>query len=108
MHAGKDVFIPRIPIIPSDLDLPFKFCRLQFPVRPAFAITINKSQGQTLGHVGIYLKKPVFTHGQLYVALSRVTSINNIHVLIEEEESNEGNVVSHGSTINVVFPEILA
>ena len=43
--AGKDVFIPRIPMIPTDL--PFKFKRLQFPLRPCFAMTINKSQGKT-------------------------------------------------------------
>ena len=40
---GEDVFIPRIPIIPSDL--PFQFKRLQFPVRPCNAMSINKSQG---------------------------------------------------------------
>ncbi|KAH7056233.1 hypothetical protein BKA57DRAFT_531925 [Linnemannia elongata] len=39
--------------------MPFKFQRLQFPVQPAFAMTINKSQGQTLDTVGFYLKKPV-------------------------------------------------
>ncbi|OAQ22790.1 hypothetical protein K457DRAFT_1825202 [Linnemannia elongata AG-77] len=59
-HAGEPVFLPHVPIYPSDLDMPFKFRRLQFPVRPAFAVTINEAQGQTLDTVGVYLKKPVF------------------------------------------------
>ncbi|KAL4104014.1 hypothetical protein QTP88_019327 [Uroleucon formosanum] len=45
-YAGENVCIPRIPMIPTDL--PFDFKRLQFPVRLAFAMTINKSQGQSL------------------------------------------------------------
>ena len=45
-YKGEDVLIPRIPMIPTNL--PFDFKRLQFPVRLAFAITINKSQGQSL------------------------------------------------------------
>jgi ATP-dependent DNA helicase PIF1 len=52
--------------------MPFTLCRRQFPVRPAFAMTINKVQGQTLKMVDIFLPKPVFTHGQLYVAMSRI------------------------------------
>ncbi|TVU21988.1 hypothetical protein EJB05_31660, partial [Eragrostis curvula] len=48
-HAGKRVFIPRIPLSPSeDLTLPFKFKRIQFPMRLSFAMTINKAQGQTI------------------------------------------------------------
>ncbi|RCN36628.1 hypothetical protein ANCCAN_17490, partial [Ancylostoma caninum] len=60
---GEDVFIPRIPMIPTDM--PFEFKRLQFPVRLAFAITINKAQGQSLRVAGIKLETPCFSHGQL-------------------------------------------
>ena len=47
----------------STADLPFDFQRTQFPLRLAFAITINKAQGQTLKHIGLCLTEPVFTHG---------------------------------------------
>lgn len=73
IHVGKTVFFPRMPLIPSDDSLPFEFKRVQFPVKPAFAMTINGAQGQTLDYVGLWLEEPVFRHGQLYVALSRVS-----------------------------------
>jgi ATP-dependent DNA helicase PIF1 len=42
-YKGENVLIPRISLIPNDMAFDFK--RLQFPVRLAFAMSINKSQG---------------------------------------------------------------
>ncbi|PWZ33301.1 ATP-dependent DNA helicase PIF1 [Zea mays] len=81
-HAGKRIFLPRIPLCPSDEEMfPFQFKRKQFPVRLSFAMTVNKAQGQTIPNVGVYLPEPVFSHGQLYVALSRATARSNIKIL---------------------------
>ena len=85
-------------LIPSDTSLPFDFQRKQSPIRPSFCITINKSQGQTLDNVSIWLGDGhVFTHGQLYVALSRVSCAKNIKIAC-----NNPNKM----TRNVVFKEI--
>ncbi|XP_031108448.1 protein FAR1-RELATED SEQUENCE 5-like [Ipomoea triloba] len=62
-NKGNKVLIPRMSMSPSDPRLPFKFQRKQFPLMLSYAMTINKSQGQTLSHVGLLLKKSVFVHG---------------------------------------------
>ncbi|XP_019164611.1 PREDICTED: uncharacterized protein LOC109160822 [Ipomoea nil] len=84
-NAGTKVLIPRLSLTPSDPRLPFKFQRKQFPLMLSYAMTINKSQGQTLSHVGLILKKPIFNHGQLYVAVSRVSNPDGLKVLIYGE-----------------------
>ncbi|XP_043481756.1 ATP-dependent DNA helicase PIF1-like [Leptopilina heterotoma] len=71
--CGQIVFINRITLY-SDERYPFQFGRRQFPIRIAFVMTINKSQGQTFDKIGIDLRRDVFNHGQLYVALLRVRS----------------------------------
>ena len=100
-HCEKRVYIPRIRIVPSDADLPFQLIRRQFPVRLAFAMTINKAQGQTIPHMGLYLSDHVFTHGQLYVALSRVQSKDNIKILVRKGKKDGGVY-----TKNIVYKEI--
>jgi ATP-dependent DNA helicase PIF1 len=69
-HVGNIVNIPHITMTTNRLKWPFTLQRHQFPLQLAFAMTINKVQGQTMKTVGIYLPKLVFTHGQLSVALS--------------------------------------
>ncbi|XP_071719168.1 uncharacterized protein [Rutidosis leptorrhynchoides] len=62
-NVGFTTLIPRMKINPSDRSLPFKITRKQFPISMCFAMTINKSQGQSLSHVGLFLPRPVFSHG---------------------------------------------
>jgi hypothetical protein len=100
-NIGDIVYIPRICLTAKDPKWPFTLHRRQFPIRICYAMTINKSQGQTLAAVGLYLKVPVFTHGQFYVAVSRVTSKKALRILIENEDGTCGS-----ETRNIVFSEI--
>jgi ATP-dependent DNA helicase PIF1 len=105
---GQRVFIPRLSITPSHTErMPFTLCRRHFPVRPAFAMTINKAQGQTLKMVDIFLPKPVFTHGQLYVAMSRIGCPKGVKLLVTNgwEDAHED---AHAGvyTCNVVYTEV--
>ncbi|XP_048441363.1 uncharacterized protein LOC125477912 [Pyrus x bretschneideri] len=103
--AGTRVFLPRISLKTTEsAGLPFEMMRKQFPVKLSFALTINKSQGQTIPNVGIYLPDHVFSHGQLYVALSRGVSASTTKVLVKKGElhGNEGVF-----TRNVVYKDIL-
>ncbi|KAM0919996.1 hypothetical protein ACQ4PT_007868 [Festuca glaucescens] len=100
-HVGDVVYIPRICLTTRDPKWPFTLHRRQFPIRICYAMTINKSQGQTLPAIGLYLKTPVFTHGQFYVAVSRVTSKEALKIMIEKEDDTCGS-----ETRNIVFSEI--
>ena len=99
-HAGKTTFIPRLSLTPSHTQVPFEFCRRQFPVKVCFAMSINKSQGQSVTHVGLDLRNAVFTHGQFYVAVSRVTSVKNIKAIW-------GSNIQVPTTKNIVYPEVI-
>jgi ATP-dependent DNA helicase PIF1 len=57
-NRGHRVFIPRMNMSPTDSHLPFTLNRMQFPVLLAFAVTINKSQGQTFDRVAFFFTNP--------------------------------------------------
>ena len=81
---GETRLIPRTLLNTTEGELPWIISRKQFPIRLCFAMTVNKSQGQSLDTVGVDLRAPPFTHGQLYVALSRVTDVSRLCVLFPE------------------------
>ena len=92
-------------MIHSETDFPFVLRRKQFPIRPAFCITINKGQGQSLESVDIFLPSPdaIFSHGQLYVALSRVQNSRGLKVMVcRGTHSASGGVWIR----NVVYKEV--
>ncbi|XP_051168410.1 uncharacterized protein LOC127286139 [Leptopilina boulardi] len=105
---GEIVFIPRIDLSPSPDTYPFKMIRRQFPVRLAYAMTINKSQGQSFDKVGIYLPISAFGHGQIYVGCSRVKSKEHLKILALHSAVYRSVEFPEKSFVkNIVYHEIL-
>ena len=98
-NIGSKIFIPRIWLLSQDATLPFEMKRKQFPVKLAYSMTSNKAQGQTLEFVGIYIAREFFSHGQFYVAISRVGNPKCVKILFKKE--NKFHVR------NIVYPEVL-
>ncbi|XP_057746268.1 uncharacterized protein LOC130965527 [Arachis stenosperma] len=100
-NIGHIALIPRMNMVPTNETVPVRFQRRQFSIIVSFVMTINKSHGQTLSHVGLYLPKPIFTDGQLYVALSRVKNKRVLKVLLMNHVGMSAN-----STINIVYRKV--
>lgn len=100
--VDRDVYIPRITLRPKERQYPFEWSRRQFPIKAAFNTTINKAQGQTLKTIGVWLPEPVFSHGQLYVAASRVGAPENLKFAVKSKDTQNSTY-----TRNVVYREVL-
>jgi ATP-dependent exoDNAse (exonuclease V) alpha subunit len=100
----KSATLPRICF---KFRLPFQesyeMMRIQFPLRLAYCLTYNKSQGQTMKKVLVDISKPPFAHGHLYVALSRVTNYQNIKIICTAEQVYENCPVVD----NVTYKELI-
>ena len=98
-HRSQKVLISKITHHCNDSHLPFTLCERLFPVIGAIAMTMSKLQGQPYDRIGIYLRNEVFSHGQLYVALSCGRHPANINV------ANDNNEVV-GTVKNFVYHEV--
>ena len=88
----------------------FQLTRMQFPLRLAYAMTFNKSQSQTLDRVLIDVTGPPFSHGQFYVAMSRVRDCQKIALYVREEQLLENAETPTGSmatVTNIVYQDVL-
>lgn len=102
IHKGLDVTIPRFQLHANeDETLPVPLIRRQFPAVPCWAMSVNKAQGQTLAFAGLHLEDPAFTHGQLYVAWSRVGSPSNVAYFVPGRRDRPS------VTKNVVYTQVL-
>ena len=113
--AAKTVYLPRFIFIHEGPDQPLKWTRRQFPVKPCFAMTINKSQAQTLSAAAVCLVQitddgqggvvvdpaEAFAHGQLYVGLSRCGNPDRMCVYMTGERFRSNTLW------NVVYSEVL-
>ncbi|EPS96288.1 hypothetical protein FOMPIDRAFT_39513 [Fomitopsis schrenkii] len=94
---AEDILISRIAFS-TPLASGHTLVRRQFPLAPAYATTFNSCQGLTLDTVGVDLTRPVFSHGQLYTALSRIRHRSHARVRLRP---------GHSMTRNVTYREIL-
>jgi hypothetical protein len=84
---GQVAAVPRIEVVadPHSLRLPFNLRRFQFPLLPAFAVTINKGQGSTRERCGVFLDRhPCFSPGQLYSAITRVGGFSGLSLFLDD------------------------
>ena len=93
----------------------FSILRQQFPLRLCYAFTVHKVQGQTMNKVLFDLTTPVFCHGALYVAMSRVRRYSNIAFIMKSEDCGSDIAIEDDIEVekeyiitkNIVYKHIL-
>lgn len=83
----------------------YQLTRTQFPLRLAYAVTINKSQGQEYDQVLFDVTEQPFAHGHSYVALSRIRRFDTIKLYVGE---NSLEVLTKDPILtNIVYPQLI-
>ena len=83
-ESNSIILIPRIPMISKDSSFPLPFKRVQFPILPAYYLTLNRAQGQTFIRGGLYLPRSAFCHGHLYVGFGRCGDPDSFFVYADQ------------------------
>jgi len=99
----KEFLIPRIRFKVKLKFGGFTLIRTQFPLRLAYAMTKNKSQGQSIPYTLNDIRHSPFSHGHLYVSISRATDVDSTAFFCNEYQIMEDGVI----VVNVVYPEIM-
>lgn len=85
-----------------------RFYRTQLPLRYAFAVTTNRSQGGTYDVVGYHAQHPIWAHGMCYTSITRATTANGLTILCRPDLSyyshRLGTVVY--TIRNIVHPRV--
>ena len=101
------LLIPRVIHLTKNDEFPFIMKRDQFPVKLAYVMTFQRAQGQSLDKCGILLNRSVWTHGQLYVAMSRCGAMSRVKIYANQAEFEELNLPPNNHyTRNVVYTEV--
>ncbi|XP_071718761.1 uncharacterized protein [Rutidosis leptorrhynchoides] len=74
-RVGEKIFFPGMNLIHKEPTLPYVLKRQQFPLKVSYAMNINKSQGQSLNKIGVYLPKPIVGHGQLMAQITALAQL---------------------------------
>ena len=95
IHTGRVVCLPRCSchVSRENSGLPFEFSRVQFPLIPAYCVSVHKSQGQSLTKIGVVVDQDSFAHGQVYTALSRTSGWERIWVMLPLGDEDISNMV---------------
>lgn len=100
-HADDTFDCPRIRFTLNATSTCPAGYRIQFPLKPAFALTINKVQGQSFTQVGVCLQTQCFAHGQLYAALSRATDNRRLSIFNARCDNMVRNVVCRRALLHL-------
>ena len=106
VSVGKRVFIRRVQLTQSDLNLSFTLKRRQFPVRLAYSMTINKSQGQTFDKVSVYLKTLASHIANSMLHVQELDHFNSLFFNVDKH-SLQDRSFNKCYTNNVVFTNVL-
>ena len=105
---GKPLLlIPQVIHLTKNDEFPFIMKCIQFPVKSSYVMTFQRAQGQSLDKCRILLNRSVWTHSQLYVAMSRCGAMSWVKIYANHAEFEELNLPPNNHcTQNVVYTEV--